>query len=138
MIGTWSLKEAFAVDGDGRRLYDVYGTVPTGFITYCADRRMMALITHDGRSFLDGDRQSAPDGQKVEAYTSSIAYAGTYDFDGKTVVHHIEASTYPNWVGTNLVRLVKINDDHVCLRTLPQMQNGVLVVIELIWTPVAS
>ena len=42
---------------------------------------MMALITHDGRERLDGDRQAAPEAQRAQAYKSSIAYAGRFTLE---------------------------------------------------------
>ncbi|WP_448208288.1 lipocalin-like domain-containing protein [Azospirillum sp. sgz302134] len=138
LVGTWTLREAYAWDDKGGHLENVYGRSPTGFISYGADGRMMALITHGERARLDGDRQSAPAEQRAAAYASSVAYAGTYEFDGERVVHHVKASTYPNWVGTDLVRFVRFGEDHISLRTAPQMQNGVRSVLELIWQPVGA
>ena len=95
---------------------------------------MTALITHGGRERMDGDRQSSPDDQKVRAYSSSIAYAGTYTIERDCVRHHVEISTFHNWVGTDLVRIVELRNGNVVLKTAPQPQNGVLSIIELEWT----
>lgn len=138
LVGTWTLREAHGWDDKGGRLENVYGRSPTGYITYGADGRMMALITHGERARLDRDRQSAPVEQRAAAYASSVAYAGTYEFDGERVVHHVDASTFPKWVGADLVRFVRFGEGHVSLRTAPQMQNGVRSVLELIWEPVGA
>ena len=101
LTGTWFLGEAYAV-GPGERLYDVYGARPSGVIHYGDDGRMMALITHDGRERLDGDRQAAPEAQRAQAYKSSIAYAGRFTLEAGWISHWVDVSTYPNWVGTAL------------------------------------
>lgn len=133
LIGTWFLREAYAIAADGERLYDVYGARPTGVIHYGDDGRMMALITHDGRERLDGDRQAAPESQRAQAYKSSIAYAGAFSLADGWVSHAVDMSTYPNWVGTVLRRAFRFEQGDVVLTTAPQIQDGVETVIKLVW-----
>lgn len=133
LIGTWFLREAYAVDADGRRLHDVYGAHPAGVIHYGCDGRMTALITHEGRPLLDGDRQAAPQAQRAQAYKSSIAYAGRFALEAGWVSHAVDISTYPNWVGTVLRRALSFEQDAAVLTTAPQIQDGVETVIKLVW-----
>lgn len=133
LLGSWFLHEAHAVDPQGVRLADAYGPRPSGVIHYGADGRMTALITHDGRARLSGDRQAAPEKERAEAYRSCIAYAGRYTLAGDRVHHHVDVSTYPNWVGTVLTRHLSFEAEAAVLRTLPQMQAGVETVIRLVW-----
>ncbi|MBN9475821.1 MAG: hypothetical protein ABS43_04575 [Bordetella sp. SCN 67-23] len=134
LLGTWYLREAYAVGPQGQRLFDVYGPRPSGIIQYGADGRMMALITHDGRQRISGlDRQDASERESAVAYKSSIGYAGSYSFDGDWIVHRIDVSTYPNWVGARLRREFRLGDGVVELLTAPQPQNGVETVIKLVW-----
>ena len=134
LLGTWYLREAHAIAPLGQRLFDVYGPRPTGIIHYGADGRMMALITHDGRQRLSGrDRQDATDAESAAAYKSSIGYAGSYSLDGNWITHHVDASTYPNWIGAQLRRGLRLLDGAVELLTAPQPQNGVITVIRLVW-----
>jgi len=133
VMGVWYLDDAYAVDEAGSRLYSVYGEKPTGYIHYDAGGRMIVLITHDGRSRLEGDRQAAPGDQRAAAYSTCIAYAGPYVLQDDHILHCIDASTYPNWVGTELLRYVSLENEALVLRTPPQMQNGVITVMKLIW-----
>jgi len=137
ILGTWYLDEAYAIDEAGRRLFDLYGEKPDGLIVYGADSRMVALITHDGRKRIDGDRQAAPAEQRAVAYGSSIGYAGHYSVEGERVIHHVDVSTYPNWVGTDLKRFYTREgageEESLTLRTPPQMQNGTVTVMKLVW-----
>jgi len=133
LLGTWYLCEAYATDGAGARLHDVYGAQPAGLIHYGADSRMMALITHDGRPRLHGDRQAAPAHERAAAYKSSVAYAGTFELESDWILHKVDVSTYPNWVGSVLRRQVRMEEDRVTLLTAPQMQDGVETVIKLVW-----
>lgn len=134
IVGIWLLDEAYAIDEHGTKLFDVYGAKPTGYIHYEVDGRMIVLITHDGRRLLDGDRQAAPASQKATAYSTCIAYAGTYVLVEDRIVHRIDASTYPNWVDTDLTRYVSFESGALVLRTPPQMQNGAVTVMKLIWS----
>jgi len=134
LLGTWYLREAYAVDPRGERLFDVYGARPSGVIHYGADGRMTALITHDGRARLSGsDRQDATDAESAAAYRSSIGYAGRYVREGDWIVHHVDISTYPNWVGTRLRRQWRWTGDSLELLTAPQPQAGVETVMKLVW-----
>ncbi len=133
LLGTWYLAEAFAIDDQEARLYDVYGDRPSGVIHYGADGRMMALIAHAGRPLLSGDRQAAPADERAAAYKSSIGYAGRFEIDGDWVMHHVDVSTYPNWVGGTLCRQAALEAGRLVLLTAPQMQDGVRTVIRLVW-----
>jgi hypothetical protein len=133
VTGTWYLTEAHAIDDQGARLYEVYGDHPSGVIHYGADGRMMALIAHAGRPLLSGDRQAASADERAAAYKTSIGYAGRFEIDGDWVSHHVDVSTYPNWVGTTLRRQVRLDEGRLVLLTAPQMQDGVRTVIRLVW-----
>ena len=133
LLGTWYLAQAYAIDDHNHRLYDVYGDKPSGVICYGADGRMMALIAHADRPLLTGDRQAAPADERAAAYKTSIGYAGRFELDGDWVMHHVDVSTYPNWVGGTLRRQARLENGHLVLLTAPQMQDGVRTVIRLVW-----
>jgi len=133
IIGVWKLVDARTIAVETGVTRSAYGDTATGFIHYSDTGRMMALITHGGRENLDGDRQSCPDDQKARAFTTSISYAGTYSIKGDRVIHHVEASSYQNWVGTDLIRIFRTDGNKVTLETVPQPQNGVISVLELEW-----
>jgi Lipocalin-like domain len=43
---------------------------------------------------------------------------------GDTVLHHVELSLFPNWVGVTQERLVKISGDQLTLSTRPLLLQG--------------
>jgi lipocalin-like protein len=45
LVGTWKLVSATDTTDKGQVIHNVYGLNPTGFLTYTADGRMMAIIT---------------------------------------------------------------------------------------------
>jgi|SRR5690625_2839468 len=134
ILGGWYLTDAYAVNDKGERLYNLYGKNPNGYIHYDQSGRMIVLITHDERSTLDGDRQAAPNDQKAEAFSSCISYSGPYELQGEAIKHHIDISTYQNWVGSTLTRYASLEGNNLLLRTPPQMQNGKLTLLVLEWS----
>lgn len=134
LVGTWKLVSATDTTEKGE-VRDAYGRDPTGFLTYTADGRMMAIITSGGRKPLSvRDRVSAPTEERAEAFATVVAYAGRYTFAGDRVVHHVEADVMQNLVNTDQVRfIVKIERNRVTLRTQPFLKNGVQITQELVW-----
>ena len=54
-------------------------------------------------------------------------------FRGETVIHHVELSLFPNWVGVEQERLVEIRDDRMTLSTRPMLFGGMQRSAHLIW-----
>jgi hypothetical protein len=136
LIGTWKLLSATETTANGEINEKAFGPSPTGFLTYTADGRVMAIITHSGRKALSiNDRVSAAAEERAEAFATMFAYAGRYALSGDKVVHHVEAASVPNWVDTDLVRLMNIAGDRLTLRTPPgQLKGGVKMGgTELVW-----
>jgi Lipocalin-like domain len=49
------------------------------------------------------------------------------------VVHHVELSLFPNWVGTDQQRLVELAGDRLILSARPLLLAGQLQVPRLVW-----
>jgi Lipocalin-like domain len=134
LIGTWRLVSASGSTDKGDVIKEAYGPNPTGILTFTADGRMMAIIAMSGRKLLSvPDRISAPAEERADAFSTFIAYAGRYSFDGKKEIIHIDVSSLQNWVGTDQVRFVSLHGDRVTLSTPPMPRGGVLQTFELVW-----
>ena len=71
--------------------------------------RMFALLMRPGRQFTVApgmELDNAPEDELRNAVTGIAAYFGTYEVDetARTVIHHVQASLFPSWVGTDLKR----------------------------------
>jgi hypothetical protein len=134
LVGTWRLEEAVVVDENDRTIGPAFGGNPAGYIAYMPDGMMITVIADADQPMLSGDRLAAPVEERAAAFSAASAYAGRWRFDGHTVIHTVEVATYPNWVGTEVVRYVEFADDKVVYRTEPQPIDGVARVVRLIWT----
>jgi hypothetical protein len=111
----------------------------SGFVMYGRDGRMMVII-------LTGERpkpatiDKATDQECIELFRSPVAYGGSYNFDGKTVEHHVDISSNEVWTGTTLIRDVKRDGSRLILTTRPAPSpfDGKLVSATLVWEKVQS
>lgn len=118
LVGTYrlvSVQQIVTATGETR---DMYGKTPQGYIVYGPDGRMMVLFVKDERP-KPGDLSTMTDQVRADLFRSMVAYSGTYDFDGKSVTHHIDVSWNANWTGTDQIRNVRFDGRRVVLTTIP-------------------
>ena len=104
LVGTYRLVsfENFADDGEVQR---PFGDTPRGVAMYTAEGYMSAiLMVRDRPNFPEGDILAASDDDRVKAFATSSAYAGRWELIGDQIIHHLEATTYPNWTDTDQPR----------------------------------
>jgi hypothetical protein len=78
-----------------------------GSLLYHADGRFSVTISRRSRAgFAAGDLLSRTTEEQARAVEGYVAYAGRYSFHGDRVIHHVELSLLPNWVGTDQQRSV--------------------------------
>lgn len=133
LVGTWRLVAASASAADATN-YAPFGPTPSGLITYTSDGRVMAIISHSGRKPLaSGDRISAPAWERAEAFATSFSYAGRYSVSGDRIVHHVEVASVQNWVDTDLIRVIALENDKLALTTPPLSVGGEIRTSTLLW-----
>jgi len=130
LVGTWKLVSASSTSSKGDRNEAPYGVGPAGFLTYTEEGRVTSLISYGGRKILS---VGASPEEQAEAFNTFLAYTGRYALSGDKVTHHIEISSIQNYVGKDLVRSVKFQDDQITLLTPPTLVNGKIQTIELVW-----
>ena len=57
---------------------------------------------------------------------------------GDTVIHHVDLSLFPNWVGVEQERLVEVLGNRWVLSTRPILLGGVQRTAHLIWEVVGK
>jgi Lipocalin-like domain len=98
---------------------------------------MSLLITHEGRPKLSGDRLDSPTEERAKAFSTMVAYAGSYRIEGNKLIHHVEAASSQNWVGTDLPRIATFDGKRVKLEAPLQERHGVVQRFEQVWERIA-
>ena len=116
---------------------DIFGKSPNGYIMYNADGRMLTVITYTGRPKPESIAATT-DEQRVALYKTMQAYGGTYTFDGKTVVHHVDICWDEVRCGTDVARDIERDGADLIYRTHPApfSANGRLAITTLRWRKV--
>jgi Lipocalin-like domain len=119
VVGTWKLLSWVAEDAESGKITNVFGERPNGHLIYTAGGRMTVNISADGRKPLSGDRFTTPADERAQAFSTNVAYSGTYDITPEGIMHHVEVATFQNWVGTEQFRYVTVDGDTMNVKTPP-------------------
>ncbi len=133
LIGTWRLISWENRSVDGQISYPL-GKDAAGYIMYHDDGYMFVAIMHPNRvNFASGDLLSGSNEEKAHAAGTYVSYCGRYEFQESTVIHHVELSLFPNWVGVDQERLVELTGNRLTLSTRPILLEGIQQTAHLIW-----
>jgi hypothetical protein len=109
LVGTWTLVSSDQVLPDGRKLKQ-FGANPKGIDVFDANGRFFLMIASADNSKIaskDPSRKTNS-GEGGELIVESIAYYGTYTVNEteRAVILHLDASTFPNQIGTDQKRTI--------------------------------
>ena len=132
VVGTWRLTRWEIRDADGRVRLPL-GPDAVGSLTYTAGGHMAVAIMRVGRAaFASDDLLGGTPEERAAAAAGYVTYAGRYELRDGVVVHRIELSLFPNWVGTEQVRFVRVQGDELTITTDP-VRIGGDTVNRLVW-----
>jgi hypothetical protein len=133
LVGAWRLVSWENQAADGQVTYPM-GTDPIGYVIYAADGRFSITISRRDRvGFAADDLLGGTTEEKARAVEGFVAYAGRYSFHGDRVIHHVELSLFPNWVGSDQQRWVELAADRLTLSASPLLLAGKQQVPRLVW-----
>ena len=133
LVGTWRLVSFQVQDAEGVIAYP-FGRDAEGFITYTDDGRMAVHFGAANRAHLaEPDWLAGADADIAAAARDYFAYCGAYEVHDDMVVHRVESSLIPNWIGGEQMRRVALNGDTVTLSTPPTSVGGRQQVATLVW-----
>ncbi len=133
LVGTWRLVSWEDRDAQGQVSWPV-GQDAHGYIMYTAEGYMSVQIMMASRPlFAAGDLLSGSSAEQAGAAATYIAYAGRYERRENAVIHYVELSLFPNWVGTQQERLLELSGDRLTLSTHPILLGGRQQEAHLIW-----
>ena len=108
LVGTWTLVSSDQVRPDGSKLKQ-FGANPKGINVFDANGRFFLMIASADNSQIASKDLSKANSEDVGGLIpESIAYYGTYTVSEaeKVTILHLEASTFPNQVGTDQKRTI--------------------------------
>ena len=116
-LGTWALVSFEHVLPTGAR-GQLFGENPKGQISYHSDGQMSAQLQVGSPKRLTGEQivRIAPE-EASEAWRGYLGYWGTFRIDARNniVVHHVQGSSFPNWIGTEQARHFRFQEDFLIL-----------------------
>jgi hypothetical protein len=133
IIGSWSLKGWRRLVEGGETTYPL-GEDATGVLIYAEGGTMAVQMVAAGRPPIATDDALGGDpSQRAAAYSTCLAYFGTYEVQGDSVIHRVQGSLFPNWSGTVQARPFAFDGQELVLRTPPTKGADGTVVNEISW-----
>jgi hypothetical protein len=107
LVGTWTLVSSDQVRPDGSRLRQ-FGSDPKGINVFEANGRFFVMVASADNSQIASNGRSRTNSEEDGLVVESIAYYGTYTVNEEVSVIslHLDASTFPNQVGTDQKRTI--------------------------------
>ena len=85
---------------------DAYGPNAKGSLIFEANGRYsLQLMRPDLPKFLSNNRTQGTPAEYKITVEGSLSHLGTYSVSGTDLIFHVEASTFPNWTGTDQKRI---------------------------------
>jgi hypothetical protein len=118
ITGAWHLLSFEQQNFEGKLTYPL-GKQAKGSIYYLPDGHVSVHIMDVNRSEIV-DETLYINKQLRYSELGYLAYSGRYHIDEEKQVmtHHVEISMYPEWVGGQQVRLIKLDGDHLQLSSM--------------------
>ena len=132
VVGTWRLKLWETRTADGRVAYPL-GRDAVGYLIYTAGGYMtVTMMRIDRPAFASDDLLGGTLEEQAMAAASYVTYCGRYEIRNGLVIHHVELSLFPNWVGSTQVRFAGVAADELTITTEPLAIGGETV-NRLVW-----
>lgn len=134
LVGAWDLTSWDLLVDDEPRPHG-FGDRVTGQLLYLPSGHMSAILSDPDRAQLSVEPfAAAPADERAEAARAYVSYGGRWSVEGDRVRHHVQFCLLPNWVGTDLVRTVSWQEEHLVLSTVPERDaRGRAVTNRLVW-----
>ncbi len=138
LAGSWKLLAWRRIEQDGSTTYPL-GEDATGVLIYAADGSMAVQMTAAHRPAIRSENALGGDlHERAQAYSTCLAYFGTWEVQADTVIHRLDASLYPNWSGTLQSRPFECDGSTLVLRTPPSSGKDGTVVNEMSWSRIPT
>jgi len=107
LVGTWTLVSSDQVRPSGIKLKQ-FGANPSGINVFDANGRFFIMMARAGNIQIASNGRSQTNSEEDGLIVETIAYYGTYTVNEEVTVIslHLDASTFPNQVGTDQKRTI--------------------------------
>jgi hypothetical protein len=131
VVGTWKLMSEKVQRGD--QTSEPLGSDPLGLMMLDRSGNVMMTISRRELPKIAAKRRDAGTPEENKGILSGLlAYNGTYKVEPEGVLtYRIEASTFPNWIGTDQKRYFKISGNEMTWTNYAPAVNGETAV--LVW-----
>jgi len=132
-VGTWRLV-SMETRGEGGEISYPLGKDAIGYITYTREGYFSVITqSKNRRKFATLDLMGGTVEEKVAAANSFIGYCGEYEAKDDKVIHHVELSFFPNWVGGDQERQYEFKDNRLTLSTGIMPLQGRMQSARIVW-----
>lgn len=133
-LGVWNLLEMKSISE--RKNVEIYplGKVE-GQLIYTENRMSAQLGSKKRKNFKNNDYRKGLQEEIEIAFNSFISYYGEYEIipDKNLIIHKVKQSLFPNWVGQNVKRYYKFEDENLILQSTPIRYKKELLTPTLVW-----
>ena len=138
IVGTWKLVSWVFENEKGETVHYL-GEDAKGILMYDKHGYMNAQLVKGNRPKFASDSISAGTPEETHgAFHTYLAYFGTYrEEEPGAVVHTVEGTLFPNWLGHEEVRYGRIEGDLLVLNTPPIPAQGREIVFYITWQRVS-
>lgn len=130
--GRWRVVSWEQVYDDGRIVHPM-GEKLEGFLHYDEDRVYILITAADRPPFRTGGQWNAANVEKASAYDTCLCYAGRYEVLDEHIVHHVDVSLFPNWVGGSQRRRAELVDGRLTLSGRLEVGTAEARTVRLTW-----
>jgi len=136
LTGSWKLVSLQHKPAGGTEYYPL-GKDPQGLLIYSRDGYMAIALSPRIRPYFQDSRLfMGTDTEKAVAFGTYVSYSGRYRISNDKVIHKIEMSLFPNWVGTEQERLFQFDVQNQLVISTPEYVSatGAMETASLVWT----
>jgi hypothetical protein len=115
LVGTWTWASVDLTRADGTKTQP-FGPNPKGYVIFDSNGRFAYLLARPDRpKFAANNREQGTPEENKASMLGVLAYSGRYSISdgGKTLIFHIEASSYPNAEGVDQKRSITLTEDEL-------------------------
>jgi hypothetical protein len=111
LLGVWKLESHYMESRTGEKK-NFFGEKPNGYLIFTSQKRMMALLTAEGRKNPDTDED------RIAAFWSMSAYSGIYRVEGDKWTTKVDVAWTETWIGSDQIRFFKLEGDRLTVITM--------------------